>query len=141
MDMHQKEQLHDNTMSMMQSQHFSVGLRWRILFFTPFLITVLDVLRGFLWCFCVLIYRWGGLLDSTLVEHIHLIALSNNNNMLHQLVVVVSPSHLETIRIFCIYMAQICFLHIQPIIPKYENLILQTFCFNVIRFSMKATWD
>lgn len=25
MDMHQKEQLHDNAMSMMQSQHFNVG--------------------------------------------------------------------------------------------------------------------
>jgi len=25
MDLHQKEQLHDNTMSMMQSQHFSVS--------------------------------------------------------------------------------------------------------------------
>lgn len=25
MDMHQKEQLHDNTVPMMQSQHFSVG--------------------------------------------------------------------------------------------------------------------
>jgi hypothetical protein len=26
MDLHQKEQLHDNTLSMMQSQHFSVSL-------------------------------------------------------------------------------------------------------------------
>jgi len=26
MDMHQKEQLHDNTISVMQSQHFSVSL-------------------------------------------------------------------------------------------------------------------
>ena len=27
MDMHQKEQLHDNAVSMMQSQHFSVSCR------------------------------------------------------------------------------------------------------------------
>lgn len=31
MDMHQKEPLHDNTVSMMQSQHFSVGLKLQIL--------------------------------------------------------------------------------------------------------------
>lgn len=31
MDMHQKEQLHDNTVSMMQSQHFSVGSKLQIL--------------------------------------------------------------------------------------------------------------
>jgi hypothetical protein len=31
MDLHQKEQLHDNTLSMMQSQHFSVSLyvKWK----------------------------------------------------------------------------------------------------------------
>lgn len=61
MDLHQKEQLHDNAMSMMQSQHFSVSLNLKTTLSNNKMLYDLRFFSFFSGALC----RWGDLLDST----------------------------------------------------------------------------
>lgn len=77
-NMHQKEQLHESVMSMMQSRNLPVSL----VLYVPYYYRQSDTIY-FLMCSCFSSCRWGDLLDSAWGVHIHHI-ISNNSSMLNQ---------------------------------------------------------
>ena len=76
MDLHQKEQLHDNAMSKMHSQNFSVS-------FNCFETTKMFYRDRVVYVWILQIGRYLDLVVSTWGEHIHHIVHSNSHNILH----------------------------------------------------------
>lgn len=115
MDMHQKEQLHDNV-SMMQPQHFPVSLKFHVCAVDSHDASCILVWNSY---FRIYMCSWGALVDSIWVVESHLIAY-NSSHMLHRRLAVVFPFQMWTVKIYYTCMVQThSHCHIQPIIHRY----------------------